>query len=293
MKKILLAIAMLAFVTAAQAQFVVSAQLGGSKIQGTTTYNAQFTGLSPETLADTSYFIDMDPTSMQNAPLSLTGGVKFGYQFGKLQVGITGSFSFSHFKNDLSGLEYYNLHSEYPYVIISPNKDVEDYIGWYKQYQMSYSVAPYARYEVIQFGDVAFFLELSGFFKQSLKPTREDFIDFYWMEMHHTLDSTFRVDDECMSFGAAITPGLSWQLTPHCYVDLYFDLMSLAYRHSTRTVIEVIDKWDVLTDPYILSRRQTNTITTTESFLGFGLNGSSSLTDNTRNLVRVGINYTF
>ena len=87
MKKILLILSLMALATTAGAQFVVSAQLGGSYAFGSTTPDATFTGRSQLTGNDTVYAVPVDTITHDN-PMYLTAGFKIGYQVGRLQVGL-------------------------------------------------------------------------------------------------------------------------------------------------------------------------------------------------------------
>lgn len=293
MKKIILSIFMLVLAGIANAQFVVSLQLGGAHSTTATAQSNNYIGQSTLTGIDTTYSWNDDIINTET-PFTLNGGLKFGYQFGSLQVGISGAFNWSRSHNDMSALEYHKQNSWYPFCpIFTPTQEIEDYEGWNEITQYSFTIAPYARYEVIKLGDVAFFLELDAFFKKSLKPSRHDFVDFYWMDMHNTVDSTFIIDDQVTALGATIIPGLSWQISPHCGFDLYFDIMALTFQQSTRVNVVTEDKWSTMTVPYNLSRREVSTYTTTETIIGFGAKGSTLLSPANSNWVRVGFNYTF
>lgn len=292
MKKIFLSIIMMTLMATASAQFAVSAHLGGSYFSGGSTYDAMHHAISP-TLTDSSYAVDMDPYNF-DTPLSLTGGLKFGYQFGRIQVGISGSFSWNKVRGDFSPAQYNaNNPNLSPDDMLNLNWKYDDYQGYFTQQQTSFSIAPYLRFEAIQIGDVAFFLELDGFFSKYNKPQRFEYLDFYHAEMHHTIDHDSTVNRTNTELGARLTPGLSWQLSEHCYIDLYLDVLSFAFIHDVENSVIIKDEWDNVTSPAVLSRHTVYTITTTKNVLGFEATGIAPIGNINRNWVRVGFNYTF
>ena len=293
MKKILLTISLIALATTANAQFVVSAQLGGSYAFGSTTPDATYTGISLLTGNDTTYAVPTDTLTHDN-PLYLTVGFKFGYQIGRLQMGLAASFAWSHDRCDMSPSQF-NRNRILPDHLnpLNPNAPNTDYEGWYIQRRSSFTISPYLRYEVIQLGDVAFFMELTGYYTRTFQPIRHDFIDWYCYEMHNTIDTTYHILDSASSFGARLTPGLSWQLSPHCYVDLYLDVLAFTFDRTTHINTDILDEYISTSGTPTLASRTTTTITTTTTDIGYGVNGSKLLSPTSRNWVRVGFNYTF
>lgn len=298
MKKTLLTLAFIALITTVNAQYVVSVQLGGSYSTGSMTPTpTTHTGISRLTGADTIFFIPNDTITMAN-PLGLTGGFKFGYQVGRTQFGLSASFSWNHYKSDMSPNDYYQYISGYsdsPFFVVTPGRipNIKDWTGWYKWQQSSFTIAPYLRYELIQMGDVAFFLELNGYYKRSFQAKRHDYVDFEWLEMRNTIDSTYRIPDSSTSLGVKLTPGLSWQLTPHCYVDLYLDVLAISYDKTTHNHVHTFEMWDVIAEPNVIARREEVSTSTTTTVLGFDFNGSTVHSPANRSWVRVGFNYTF
>lgn len=290
MKKVLFILAFISIAALGNAQFVVSAQLGGSYFNGGSSSEFIHQTISADTGNDTVLSGRSDTINFDK-PLSLTGGIKIGYQTRKMQFGIAASFSFSHLHAEQTALEYYNANPNTEIVKPAVADKYKDYIGWYKQYRTSFTIAPYIRYELIQLGDVTFFAELNGYFTKVNNATHHDFLDWYYREMHNTIDTTFIIPENSTSIGAKITPGLCWQLSPHCSVDLYFDIMAFTFDHTTIYKRTVIDEYDYTTLPRVLARRTTIDATTTTTEMGFAVTGSPLLTN--RNWVRVGFNYTF
>jgi hypothetical protein len=287
MKKILIAIALVAATTIANAQFVVSLQLSGAYNSGTTENHSTFTGISRLTGADTTY--NFGDTTTHIPSMDITGGFKFGYQFVRTQVGIAGYFGMNRVKGEETIREFFDAHPES--IQARWNLNVEDCQSEYTEQRMHFTIAPYVRHELIQFGDVALFAELNGYFTKVLQPLRHDFLDWYNHEMHYTIDTSFRITNSSVSIGAKITPGMSWQLSKHCSLDLYLDILAIAYDNTKITDIVVDDLYDETASPRILARRTTTTTVTTTNKMGFNVKGSPLL--NNKNWVRVGFNYTF
>lgn len=295
MKKILTLFALIAFAMTAHAQFVVSGQLGGSYSFGKSTPDANFQGFSPITGADTTYHVPADTLTHDN-PLSLSAGFKFGYQVGRIQFGLAASFCWSQLRADQKPAEYgTNAYNRVPAHInpMNPNAPITEYEGWYTQRQSSFTIAPYMRYELIQLGDVAFFMELNMYYTKTFQPIRHDYLDWTAYEMPSTIDTTYHITDSATSLGVKLTPGLSWQLTPHCYIDLYFDVLAFTFDKSTHINTLVVDEYSNTSGEYVLTNRTTTTTTTSTTDLGFGVTGSNILSPYNRNWVRVGFNYTF
>ena len=298
MKKLFLTLGLIALAATANAQFVVSAQLGGSYAFGSTTPDATYTGASRLTGNDTVYAVPTDTLTHDN-PLYLSLGLKFGYQIGRLQMGLAASFAWSHLRSDMAASQF-NLNHILPDHLnpMTPGGVIYsapyvDYEGWYKQRRSQFTIAPYLRYELIQLGDVAFFLELNAYYSRVFQPVRHDYADWYRFEMHNTVDTTYHILDSASSLGAKITPGLSWQLSPHCYVDLYLDVLAFTFDRTTHINTDVRDEYIFTSGTPTLACRTTTTITTTTTNIGYGVNGSSLLSPTGRNWVRVGFNYTF
>ena len=293
MKRVFITLALIVLAATANAQFVVSGMLGGSYAFGSTTPDATFVGVSRETGMDTTYVVPYD-TLTHDKPLYLSLGFKFGYQMGRLQVGLAASFAWTHDRCSLSPSQFNTNHIVPDHLNhLSPTAPNTNYEGWYLQRRSSFTISPYLRYEVIQLGDAAFFLELSGYYTHTFQPIRHDFIDWYCYEMHNTIDTTYHILDSSSSIGAKITPGLTWQLTPHCNIDLYFDVLAFTFDKTTHINTDILDEYIFTSGTPTLASRTTTTITTTTTDLGFGVSGANSLSPTGRNWVRVGFNYTF
>ena len=109
MKRVFVTLALIALAATANAQFVVSGMLGGSYAFGSTTPDATFVGVSRETGMDTTYVVPYD-TLTHDKPLYLSLGFKFGYQMGRLQVGLAASFAWTHDRCSLSPSQFNTNH---------------------------------------------------------------------------------------------------------------------------------------------------------------------------------------
>lgn len=281
MKKILLTIALLAIAVVSQAQFTASLHLGGSVYKGSASIESQ-------TRNNDTIIVDPVINDTMGTPISLTGGLKFGYQFGRFQAGITGSYTWNHFESNMTPEEYavVNIAS------FKPDKPHDKWTGWYKQKYTAYTIAPYFRCDLINFGDVTLFAELDLYYSKVNSPERQDFVDWYQFEMHCTLDTNYVIERNSVSLGAKIVPGMTWQLSGHCAIELYFDFMAFAYDKTTNNSVVVVDEYTEVGGYRDLARRTTTTTEEAVTELGFGVTGSPLLNNN-RNWVRVGFNYTF
>jgi hypothetical protein len=287
MKKILLTLFLLATVQLAHAQFVVSAQLGGSFSQGSSSFESRYDGPSPLTGLDTTI---IDTGSFRNnKPLSLSIGAKFGYQLGKIQFGVSAMFGYSRTKGDFSMEEFKLRHPNFENIRILPPYD--SLVANFTQYRTQFTIAPYLRYELILLGDIAFFAELDAYFSQVNIAHRHEFLDWYRRELHYTIDTSYSIPESSTSIGCKIVPGLSWQLSPKCYVDLYLDILAFSVDHTIYKKTIVVEEYDYTTTPRVLSRITTTDITAHSNEIGFGINGSPISSN--RNWIRVGFNYTF
>lgn len=312
MKKTLLTIALLALAATGQAQFVVSMYLNGTKptASSTTDYSTlyrqynydiettpsgvsyTFTGFTDSTATDQELF-DADKY------IALGGGAKIGYQVQRLQFGISGTFNWYYTHFDQNAARYLSNNPDCDIWVLKnqaafPDSAIlENYVGWFKEYYTSWSVAPYIRYELVQTGDLALFIEANGFFAKVNEPQHHDYLDWTYREMHGTIDTSFAVRHSTTSYGVVVIPGFSWQLSPHCLVDLYFDCLALGYRKTRDITVTEKNEFDETAYPRILSRKTTTTTTIESTNLGFDLNAAPMANRNYATWVRVGFSYTF
>lgn len=279
MKKIALTFVLAAFAFAANAQLVISANIGGSMTSGNIHTSTHVTVVTDSTISA--------DTPMENTT-AYTAGVKIGYKFAqKFQVGICGSYSASTTENQPLD----------PTIVPMIGNSIPTFTttGTMSTKASSFTVAPYFRYDFLQAGDVSLFVELSGFYTKSLNPILN-------AEVHNvgpmdvTFDTTFSNVPRPMTttgFGVSVVPGLSWQLSKHCGIDLYMDFLALAYSATTttRTDIEYTFSYSNMNLSY---ETDMTTYTTKQTEMGAAITGTPLLTAlGTNNWVRVGFNFTF
>lgn len=281
MKKILLTFALVGFVFAANAQLFISANGGGSVTSGTL---SQTTRISIQ--KDTSYTLKNDLPKQT----SWTAGLKVGYRYKRFQLGVSGSYSSTNESNlpiDSTLVPNYSALSKFGTADIKGNMN---------RTTTSFTIAPYFRAEVIQAGDIALFLELSGFYTKVNDPSVTSHLDVSLNRAALlTADTSFTQLKHSTSLGARLTPGLSWQISKHCGVDLYFDFLSFTYS-SIKTMARTYYFQPLYTSSEFTGYRtqDVHDEETTETIIGGGLTGTPLLTKlNEHNWVRVGFNFTF
>ncbi|MBQ6069243.1 MAG: hypothetical protein IJK84_07040 [Bacteroidales bacterium] len=285
MKKIVLTLALAVFAFAANAQLVVSANIGGSMTSGTVNTYRHVT-------------IVLDSTSNVDVPMekytNFTGGLKIGYKFGNAQAGIAASYNMYTIDNqklDPTIIPIIGTYEGTNYGIAAVTS-----MGGMSTKGSSITVAPYFRYDVIKAGDVAIFAELDLFFSRSNSPTIHAWetnvnpIVNFSLE----LDSTFTRPMVSTTLGASVVPGLSWQLSKNCGIDLYLDFLSLAYSKTTTVRMDNAYQFRLINGVELQTNVVSTITTIEEQQVGGGLTGTPLLTELGRNnWVRVGFNFTF
>lgn len=90
-----------------------------------------------------------------------------------------------------------------------------------------------------------------------------------------------------------MVPGLSWQLSKHCGIDLYMDFLAMAY--SVYTTVDTQIKYTFkFTNLQLSYETDMTTYTTTQTEMGATITGTPLLTtQGVNNWVRAGFNFTF
>ena len=253
MKKIALTLALAIIAFAANAQIVISANIGGSMNSGSKLIQTDITGGQP-----------YSGSQVINFPqeTTLSAGIKFGYKFGKFQVGLAGGYE------QISGT---NLPLD-PTIVPIMQNSIPTILttGYMNQKNSAITVAPYFRYDIIQAGDVSLFAELNVLYSKTLTP-------MCWAEIHdsniapgtyfvHDTSGTFPHPINTTTLGASIVPGLSWQLSSHCGIDLYFDFLAIAYTKATTTRTDINHIFDFVGTLPMHSYTETNSCDFIEPF---------------------------
>lgn len=288
MKKIVLTLALSAFAFAANAQLVISANIGGSQTSG-------------EVSTSSEIVVGTDSTTPpQITPLegntNLTGGLKIGYKFGKAEVGIAASYNKSTSKNmplDPTIIPIIGIYEGVNYGIPT----IKTTGGISSSAVTSITIAPYFRYDILRAGDVAIFAELNLFYNMTKDPT------IVFTELNEgpegialpsVKDTTIVRPLNSTSLGVSVVPGLSWQLNDNCSIDLYLDFLSLAYRKTTTNRIDFAYNSRIVNGNKLVTDHTETVITTTQTAFGGTLTGTPLLTElHKNNWVRVGFNFTF
>ena len=287
MKKIVLILTFAVFAFTANAQLIISANIGGSKTSSNCSTSAQVVVGADSIIPPVITPIE------ENSNFS--GGLKIGYKFGKAQVGIAASYN--KYTTGIQSLDptlipilgvYEGVNYGIPTIITTGSMSTS---------VASITVAPYFRYDLLVAGDVAIFAELSAFYTMTKNPEvtfTELNVGPAGIPLPSVTDSTISRPLNSTSLGVSVVPGLSWQLSNHCAIDLYLDFLSLAYRKTTTNKIDF-----AYTHRFVngseLQTDHTETVTiTNETVIGGGLTGTPLLTDlGKNNWVRVGFNFTF
>ena len=276
MKRFILTLALAAFAYAANAQLFVSANIGGAMSSGNTNTVTHVT-----IVTDSTVVTDKPADKLNN----FTGGLKVGYKFGRIQVGVAGSYSMETVTRD--GVDPTLI------PVISTSGFVTT--GEVTTKSTAITVAPYVRFDIIQAGDVALFAELHGFYTMLQDPSVSGHVDIKKEGIdYRSYDTTFTQVMNGTSLGVQVIPGLSWQLSSHCSLDLYFDILSVAYAKSTMVSEQCQFNARITgANTYKLDETRT-TVTSNTTEISGGLTGTPLLTQlHSRNWVRVGFSFTF
>lgn len=276
MKKILATLILVTFAFAANAQLFVSANIGGAMKSGNTHTTTHVTIVTDSTVATD---VPLDEVK------SFTGGLRIGYKFGRIQAGIAGSYTM--------GTTVFQTVDRSLMPI--PTQEGYSFEGTTTTKTTSYMVAPFVRYDIIQAGDVSLFAEVHAFYSVQNNPEQDIHLAIMkGKETFISTDTNFTTELNTTALGVQVIPGLSWQLSKHCGLDLYFDFLSLAYATSTTvaTTHNYTFKFSGISD-YAITDESATVTTKSSSFEG-GLHGTPLLTQlGSSNWVRVGFNFTF
>lgn len=206
MKKLILLLAAVAFVSASQAQFVVGLQ-GGYQWQ-----------------KNSSSAVD-DYTSSNH----LVGGLQVGYKITQnLYVGVTGGYMEMRYDTLLTMDNYFFPSVGMTWAITDHYKS-STRTGWY--------VAPQVKYEFLRFGNMHFNLLLQGQLRM-LGPIKykENFYTTTYPNPNEYLEVDPWEDNyDYFSWSVSLRPTLVYEFSRHLSAELTLDLLSVGYVNETET----------------------------------------------------------
>ncbi len=231
MKKVLLTLALAAFAFAANAQFVVSGQLGFNT-NGGSTYNKN------EAVATNEIKV---PNNINN---TLTFAPSFGYMLSdNMQVGLSFGLGYNYTKN-------FNTVAPWNEAYTTPNLEAEN---WTSTSQFNFNIAPYFRYYFAETGNFKFFCEASIFWRINGTPSTHLFATKIDADAsagvigRPAVDTTYRgtyygvlptgttIDKHTvtdMALGISVVPGVNYKINDNFSADLYLNFLALGFTHS-------------------------------------------------------------
>lgn len=272
MKKVLLTLALAAFAFAANAQFVVGGQINYNTFGGNET-NTNVTGTTT-----TTWTMPGDNTFNENTS-SLTILPKIGYNLDeKMQVGIAFGMAWD------KTVDYSMWAAEYT--------TIDGFEGWQKTTQSRIVLAPYFRYNLMQFGDFTLFCEAQLSLGFGLNPKVHNYNVAYTDPI---LGAVAAVDEDVEGFkntftdiNLSIVPGLNYKLNDKISADLYLNVAALVFNHRTEKTFR---DWNVILNMPDGTPANTDEIVYTTNDFGFRAN-MNAVYDIT-NLFSIGFNYHF
>lgn len=282
MKRLFLSIVLVLCAFMAQSQIFVSLNAGGYISSGNTTTLTQITVTD-----DTTYSADVPNVGTT----SFEGGFRFGYKTGKLMFGIGANYTMTTVKNQPLDPSLIPICPETMWITK----------GTMDTKSTTITVVPFFRYDIVKAGDISLFAELNAFYAMEQNPTvtaHQTYIKDGVPTPLRDFDTTFTQTRNATGFGARITPGLNWMLTPNVSIDLYLDFLSIAYASYTRTseYYQFTIKPTSIGTDFVVSKEETLTTTVTEknSDIDLGIFGTPNWgSSNPGNFVRVGLNICF
>lgn len=219
MKKVLLTLALAAFTFAANAQFVVTGNIGFNTNGGSVYDKEEYTATGFTTISSTSKV----PQNINNL---FTFGPSVGYMLNdKMQVGLGFDLSISYRKTFSSGINNDT----------TPHLDAE---AWTKVSQTYFTVAPYFRYYFMEAGNFNFFCQATVNWQINGRPHTHignpgvdtSYVGTYINPL--TYDQLNKHTETSMTLGINIVPGVNYKFNDNFSADLYLDIVSVNFRHQ-------------------------------------------------------------
>lgn len=210
MKKVFLTLALAAFAFAANAQFVVSGNLG-------------FNRTGEKDFADGDQVYTASPQKTTNFNLSLRGGYMINE---KLTVGLDFGFGMNTIKTETA-------------LAAEPTK--VNTTTWDKSPSLNFDV--FARYYCFELGKFNFFAE--GSLGMSILQRNK-----VHTEVETPSSTTDQVNIKRNTLFVAFVPGVNYAFNEHWSMDIYFDFMGFGFRHNKWSYAEVDPTTGLATDKY-------------------------------------------
>ena len=257
MKKVLLTLALAAFAFVANAQFVIGGYVSYSNNGG----NIKYTGVND---SPKDFQTPFNGTAMASSSYSIMP--KIGYQLNdNMQVGLSFGISGS----TTTDYSYWTtMYRAYP-----------DFEGWEKTSHSSFSVAPYLRYNLGTIKGVTLFCEAQLSFTFDGEYKTHEFNTEIKDILLNAHDTTYTGNNKVNSISFSVVPGLNYKFNDRLSADLYIDLLSLSFVHTTN----IWDNAFVDGDKYVEN---------TNNFY-FGANLRAQTLSSQFSYFRLGFNYHF
>ena len=233
MKKVLLTLALAAFTFAANAQFVVTGNIGFNTNGGSVYGKMESTATG---------FTTIESKVPQNINNLFTFSPSVGYMLNdEMQVGLCFDLSISYRKTFSRGInnEAYT----------TPHLDAE---AWTKVSQTNFTVAPYFRYYFMEAGNFNFFCQATVYWQINGRPHTHNFatkidtdlpngiignpgVDTSYVGTYInplTYDQLNKHTETSMALGINIVPGVNYKFNDNFSADLYLDIVSVNFSHQ-------------------------------------------------------------
>ncbi len=273
MKKVFLTLALVAFAFAANAQWVIGGQIG----YWTNGANEKTTNVTGATT--TEFTLPGDNfANVNTSTLNILPSV--GYQLNdKMLVGAYFGLGWN------KEVDYSNWLVEYA--------TIKDFEGWTRTTQMNIVIAPYFRYNLMEFGNFKLFCEAELGFTFGLNPTIHNHNIAHTDPIMGT--PVAAVDENVKGIKATstditfrIVPGLNYKFSDNFSADLYLNVAALAYNfHREKTFTD----WNVVNDMPAGSPVWTSENIYTTNDFNFEVDMFENY--NLNNLFTIGFNYHF
>lgn len=268
MKKVLITFALAFCAIAANAQFVLGIDASVNIDNGSTQINTSRYINTMGSIHDTNY----NNFSAKAKTVGFGVGFTAGYQFGRARVGL----GFSYNTASLTVYEFCDT--------------IVNYDVWTKTTTKAIGAKLFFRYDLFQFGDISIFAQLDGTFISTPNTQIQEYtnrVPVPGTENFTSRDTTYKLPLKMTNILVTIEPGVSWQITPWCSLDLYLDIFQIGYI-SSKAVARI-------ETPSFLDPNKTDVVETTTSdgnfIVGWQMSPNSLFND--LSLFRLGFNFTF